>query len=475
MPLEGQIHSEVGPIRKKREKKKAAGSPYTTVPLPPCKICSGSATGFHFGVITCEACKAFFRRALIHKQEYKCVKNDDCEIIDKKLGNCSACRLKKCFALGMSKGGVRRGRYSIAIRTKAIVEAKAMAGVDAKPMVSSNDSEYSLSLPLYPTPSPSSSSRSGSSSENFDGLLEISDLDDDLGLTVTVHPARQSKFVPNTELEFLIDALVSCQDAVYPVLKKMFDPQVEEFQFKVWEESVVKKEVFDDLFGQSGTISTEEFQQIFAETGIDLDDRLQAFNEKGRSMEESIAQFVNYAKIIPGFKHLNPKDVSRLLKASHMEFWLLGNYLMLNSKLGVSGMPFNYGNVSTRDQMIKFFDAEYVDELLRFAENLRNLNLSLEEIALLRVIVLTYTDRCNLLEREKIDSLQNKYVECLQYYLEKSSPEPGRRMSQLFDRLLAVRDLSHSNVHVNRKFLSEWSFLMTEYPLWKEMLSYDEV
>ena len=49
--------------------------------------------------------QAFFRRALIHKQEYKCMKNDDCEIIDKKLGNCSACRLKKCFALGMSKGG----------------------------------------------------------------------------------------------------------------------------------------------------------------------------------------------------------------------------------------------------------------------------------------------------------------------------------------------------------------------------------
>lgn len=47
--------------KRKRQSKKSqrtsAAAPYTTVPLPPCKVCSGVATGFHFGVITCEACK----------------------------------------------------------------------------------------------------------------------------------------------------------------------------------------------------------------------------------------------------------------------------------------------------------------------------------------------------------------------------------------------------------------------------------
>ena len=38
-------------------KRTTASSQYTTVPLPPCKVCGGVATGFHFGVITCEACK----------------------------------------------------------------------------------------------------------------------------------------------------------------------------------------------------------------------------------------------------------------------------------------------------------------------------------------------------------------------------------------------------------------------------------
>lgn len=55
-------HTNPDGITQKRkrtgEKRRAGGtSPYTSVPLPPCKVCSGVATGYHFGVITCEACK----------------------------------------------------------------------------------------------------------------------------------------------------------------------------------------------------------------------------------------------------------------------------------------------------------------------------------------------------------------------------------------------------------------------------------
>ena len=78
----------------------------------------------------------------------------------------------------------------------------------------------------------------------------------------------------------------------------------------------MKQELLGEMFGTTDTLSTEEYQQIFAETGIDLDDRLTHFNRKGKEMEHYIAQFVNYAKIIPGFKSLNPKDVSKLLKGT---------------------------------------------------------------------------------------------------------------------------------------------------------------
>jgi hypothetical protein len=47
---------------RKVQKKKAprtGSAPYATVPLPPCKICGGNSTGYHFGAITCEACKVY--------------------------------------------------------------------------------------------------------------------------------------------------------------------------------------------------------------------------------------------------------------------------------------------------------------------------------------------------------------------------------------------------------------------------------
>ncbi|XP_060592284.1 vitamin D3 receptor-like [Ruditapes philippinarum] len=468
-------NSSTIPQRRKRSidrKKVGSGNPYTSVPLPPCKVCSGNATGYHFGVITCEACKAFFRRALLHKHNYKCIKDDTCEITDKKLGNCSACRLKKCFDIGMSKGGVRRGRYSIAIRTQAILEAKAREAeatvTDPVPIKKQRLDSVNETDMLDSSPD------SGIALDVFDGLLDL-DLTE---FTITVEdikPEVKPAFVENHEMEFLIDAIMSCQEAVYPNLKKHYKYArvMEQQHYKYFEEFNLKEEVFGDLFGtQNSFVSTEEYQQIFAETGLDLDDRLTTFNKKGKSMEENIAQYVNFAKLVPGFKALNPKDVSRLLKAAHMEFYMLGNYMLCNGKLGVCSSADGYA-VSHKVDMIKFFDKDIIETILEYSDRIKLLDLTLVEIALLRLIVLTYTDRCTLSDPQRIQHLQEKYVECLQYYLNKNSPNPGQRLYKLFNLLLSLRDVTDLNIKANKKFLNEWDFVMHDYPLWKEMLSYD--
>ncbi|XP_017081291.1 zygotic gap protein knirps [Drosophila eugracilis] len=78
-----------------------------------CKVCGEPAAGFHFGAFTCEGCKSFFGRSYNNISTISECKNEGKCIIDKKnRTTCKACRLRKCYNVGMSKGGSRYGRRS---------------------------------------------------------------------------------------------------------------------------------------------------------------------------------------------------------------------------------------------------------------------------------------------------------------------------------------------------------------------------
>ncbi|UJR25426.1 hypothetical protein I4U23_006773 [Adineta vaga] len=70
-----------------------------------CTVCGAPATGFNFAVITCMCCKAFFRRnALFGLPSLQCrYLSENCSINMKTRRDCSYCRLKKCFEVGMKK------------------------------------------------------------------------------------------------------------------------------------------------------------------------------------------------------------------------------------------------------------------------------------------------------------------------------------------------------------------------------------
>lgn len=67
-----------------------------------CTVCSDRANGYNFGVLTCESCKAFFRRNAAKHKEIKCPFSDSCQITSASRKFCQACRLNKCFTVGMN-------------------------------------------------------------------------------------------------------------------------------------------------------------------------------------------------------------------------------------------------------------------------------------------------------------------------------------------------------------------------------------
>ncbi|EFO94668.1 hypothetical protein CRE_07830 [Caenorhabditis remanei] len=49
-------------------------------PERQCQICGKTSNGMHFGAITCRACAAFFRRAVVLKLEYSCKERKMCPL-----------------------------------------------------------------------------------------------------------------------------------------------------------------------------------------------------------------------------------------------------------------------------------------------------------------------------------------------------------------------------------------------------------
>lgn len=100
-----------------------------TSPKRLCLVCGDTASGFHYGVASCEACKAFFKRTIqgnVHiailftaikkltlnlgNIEYTCPATNNCEINKRRRKACQACRFQKCLRMGMLKEGVRLDR-----------------------------------------------------------------------------------------------------------------------------------------------------------------------------------------------------------------------------------------------------------------------------------------------------------------------------------------------------------------------------
>merc|ERR1719357_1853291 len=75
-----------------------------------CPVCGDKVSGYHYGLLTCESCKGFFKRTVQNKKVYTCVADRSCVIDKTQRKRCPYCRFQKCLDVGMKLEAVRHDR-----------------------------------------------------------------------------------------------------------------------------------------------------------------------------------------------------------------------------------------------------------------------------------------------------------------------------------------------------------------------------
>ncbi|EDL39543.1 nuclear receptor subfamily 5, group A, member 2 [Mus musculus] len=70
-----------------------------------CPVCGDKVSGYHYGLLTCESCKGFFKRTVQNQKRYTCIENQNCQIDKTQRKRCPYCRFKKCIDVGMKLEG----------------------------------------------------------------------------------------------------------------------------------------------------------------------------------------------------------------------------------------------------------------------------------------------------------------------------------------------------------------------------------
>ncbi|XP_050572801.1 nuclear receptor ROR-gamma [Cygnus atratus] len=364
----------------------------------PCKICGDKSSGIHYGVITCEGCKGFFRRSQQGSLSYACSRQQNCPIDRASRNRCQHCRLQKCLRLGMSRDAVKFGRMSKKQRDRLHAEVQQQLEQRQRERAAQGGAAFALGLPgccghpLPPTGTP-----------GCPGPCE-----------------GRASCSPGTEAEELL-----AQD-VLRSHRETSQPRTEELQQRRWD-----------------TFSREEVCAYQRKPMQEMWERC-----AGR-LTEAIQHVVEFAKRLRGFMELCQNDQIVLLKAGAMEVVLVRMCRAFNPD---NRTVLFEGKYAGTELFRSLGCHELVGSIFDFAQSLCALRLSESEVAFLCAIVLINADRPWLQEQAKVARLRGRLEVAFRLLLRRTHREgllarlpPAGRLralcSQHVEQLQAFRRL----------------------------------
>ncbi|CAH1787507.1 unnamed protein product [Owenia fusiformis] len=354
--------------------------------LPPCRVCGEKASGFHYGVNTCEACKGFFRRSLQRQESYKCSDKGECSIEPGKRNACAYCRYHKCISVGMSKTAIKTGRYTHEKKAQDIQEVKRLKRKGAS-------REHNI--------------------QTSRKLLKYQKIVHDL-LTIS-NETRQALSIDGG------------------------DPFA---NFK--EKQKIYVEAFMEQTKKHGDpLSKQEYHAYYRQTGVDIDGRRNLVEVLFQKMENPIKRLIKFAKAVPGFATLHIDDQAMLIKVVRFEVWFLTLFKLMSPELNC--LTSLHGRILHVEEIAKVWDREFVEEMLLLGGKFQKMKLEQDEVAVLKAICIMYSDRCELTDYAAAEVAFYELVELEQFLFQKNHPEEKQFFAKIVGLLTELRKLAHLN------------------------------
>lgn len=152
---------------------------------------------------------------------------------------------------------------------------------------------------------------------------------------------------------------------------------------------------------------------------------------------------VEFTKNIPGFQSLDHEDQIALLKGSAVEAMFLRSAQVFTRKLP-------HGHTDVLEERIRKsgISEEFITPMFNFYKSIGELQMMLEEHALLTVITILSPDRPYVKDQQAVERLQEPMLEVLRKVCKLQHPQEPQHFARLLGRLTELRTLNHHHAEM---------------------------
>ncbi|XP_071332703.1 nuclear receptor subfamily 2 group C member 2 isoform X1 [Trachinotus anak] len=465
-------------------------------PVEYCVVCGDKASGRHYGAVSCEGCKGFFKRSVRKNLTYSCRSKEDCVINKHHRNRCQFCRLRKCLKMGMKTESVQSERKPIDIVPR---EKHANCAASTQKIYIRKD----LNSPLIATPTfISDTETDGSRSSLLDQGMLVNIQQPVIQSDGTLLLATDSKMESGQgDLGTLANVVTSLANLSDSIKENLNNGDTSDNQHEEQSASEITRSVSSaqrgEEFGCESAFDTlaKVFNPPEEGVGQSLADKSQCVGGTtiqliGRDQETPIIEVegplltdshvgfkltmpnpmpeylnvhyicesasrllflsMHWARSIPAFSALGQEANTSLVRACWNELFTLGlaqcaHVMNLSTILAaiINHLQSSIQDDKHSGERVKQV-MEHIWKFQEFCNSMTRLETDSYEYAYLKAIVLFSPDHPGVDSSGQIEKFQEKALMELQDYVQKTYPDDTYRLTRILTRLPALRLMNSS-------------------------------